>query len=77
VAAAALALAWLSFRFGSGPARVAGLAFGGLAFAQAALGVATVMQAAPLGLSLAHQGLGALLWLSAAASVRAAVAGAR
>lgn len=39
--------------------------FGALAAAQAVLGIATLIHAAPLGMSLAHQGLGVVLLLAA------------
>lgn len=39
--------------------------FGGLAAAQAVLGIATLMHAAPLDMSLTHQGLGVILVLAA------------
>ncbi len=48
------------------------LALGGLAAAQAALGVATVLNAAPLGLSLIHQAGAAGLWLCGVATLRSA-----
>jgi cytochrome c oxidase assembly protein subunit 15 len=46
------------------------LAIGGLAAAQAALGIWTVLAAAPLHLALAHQGLAVLLWSAAILHLR-------
>jgi heme A synthase len=42
------------------------------ALAQAGLGVGVVLAAAPLSLSLAHQGLAILLWLAAIAALACA-----
>lgn len=73
VAAAALALAAIGWRRGQGAGQVAALALGGAAAAQVALGIATVLAAAPLGLSLAHQSLAVVLWLSAVGFLRTSV----
>lgn len=72
LAAFGLFLGWLAYRRGAGPARGPGVALGVLALAQTMLGIVTVVNAAPLDLSLAHQGLGAALWLAAVVAVRAA-----
>jgi heme A synthase len=57
-----------------GPVKQWGLIVVHLLIAQVVLGVATVMNAAPLDLSLVHQGLAAALWLSSVAWLRVAVA---
>ena len=67
VALCALALGALAWRRGR---RRLGGALAAGALAQAFLGVATVLGAAPLGLSLAHQGGAAALWLLALAHLR-------
>jgi cytochrome c oxidase assembly protein subunit 15 len=72
VALAALALAGVAALRGHGAARVAALAVGVLALAQAGLGIGTVILASPLWISLVHQGGAALLWIAALASLRAA-----
>lgn len=63
VAVAALALAWPGARKATGSARTAMLALGGVALAQAALGIAVVLTATPLSLSLVHQSGAVVLWL--------------
>ena len=72
VALVSLLLAALGLR-GDGAARGAALAVGLAALGQAGLGVATVMHAAPLGLSLAHQGGAILLWIAAITACRITV----
>jgi heme a synthase len=59
-----------ALRFGTGPARIVGLSIGGIVLLQTGLGIAAVMHGAPLGMSLVHQGLAVLLWLSAVAGLR-------
>ena len=71
VALAALGLAFAALAWGRGAARHAALAVGGVALLQAALGIETVVLAAPLWLSLAHQAGAALLWMAALISARA------
>jgi cytochrome c oxidase assembly protein subunit 15 len=70
VAALAVTIAMFALRRGAGAGRGAGLALGGLALAQAGLGVATVLNAAPLDLSLIHQAGAAALWLCGFAALR-------
>ena len=72
VALAALTLGLIAAVRGQGDARVAALAVGLLALAQAGLGVATITLGSPLWISLIHQGGAALLWIAALASLRAA-----
>ncbi len=72
VALAALALAWIGMRRGSGAGRNMALALGALALIQALLGVATVTTGAHLTLSLAHQACAALLWALATQVARVA-----
>ena len=72
VALLALAIAALAQQRGAGDARAAGIALGVVALAQASLGIVTVMSAAPLGLSLAHQAGAALLWLTGVTTLRGA-----
>ncbi len=62
VALFALVLAWRGLS-GDGVAKPAALTLGGLALAQAGLGIATVLSVSPLGLSLAHQFGAVALWL--------------
>lgn len=73
VALAALVLAGLGVARGAGSARSVAVAVGVLALGQAGLGIATVMHAAPLGLSLAHQAGAILLWIGAVAAFRVTV----
>ncbi|MBI1250144.1 MAG: heme A synthase [Alphaproteobacteria bacterium] len=73
VAAAALWIGWSGLRDGAGRARVAALHVGGLAIAQAALGVATVMTGAGLHIALTHQAGAILLWLAATATLSLAL----
>jgi cytochrome c oxidase assembly protein subunit 15 len=56
---------------GHGPARTMALLTLLAALGQIGLGISTVMHAAPLGLSLAHQGGAIILWLLAHAMMRA------
>lgn len=70
VAAFALMIAFRSLR-GEGPERKLGLALGGLALAQAVLGIATVLAVSPLSLSLGHQFGAAALMLTGVALWRA------
>ena len=72
VALGALGLAAIAIARGAGPARRAGIALGAVALAQAALGVATIVQSDPLALALAHQAGAAILWSAAAILLRAA-----
>ena len=68
---------WCAWRFRSQHWSLFGL-FAGLVGAQALLGIATLMRAAPLDMSLTHQGLGVILVLAATRLVwtsRAAVDG--
>lgn len=67
VAVGALLMAAFGWRRGRGSARVAALALGAAALAQVGLGITTVLHAAPVGLSLAHQCLAILVWLTAVA----------
>lgn len=71
VALTALALALMALIRGQGAARWAGLAVGGVALAQAGLGVLTVVSASPLSLSLAHQAGAVALWIATIAAARA------
>jgi cytochrome c oxidase assembly protein subunit 15 len=73
VAGCALALAWAGLRRGVGPVRRAALWVGVLALAQMILGIVTVVQASPLDLSLAHQGLAVALWCATIAMLRGIV----
>ncbi|GAM99460.1 heme A synthase [alpha proteobacterium U9-1i] len=66
VALLAVAIAFLS-RNGKGAGEKVGVALGLLALAQAGLGVATVLAASPVSLSLAHQFGAAALWLTGVA----------
>jgi len=70
VALLALTLALVAAIRGSGAARQMAVLVGALAFAQAALGVLTVLTGSHLGLSLLHQATAALLWMAALAAVR-------
>jgi cytochrome c oxidase assembly protein subunit 15 len=70
VALTALALALMALIRGQGAARWAGLAVGGVALAQAGLGVLTVVSASPLSLSLAHQAGAVALWIATIAAAR-------
>jgi cytochrome c oxidase assembly protein subunit 15 len=63
-------LLWRALRHGGLPARWA-VATGVMMALQIGLGIVTVMAAAPLGLSLAHQALAAALWVSAVGWMRA------
>jgi cytochrome c oxidase assembly protein subunit 15 len=71
VVAFALAQAWAAARRGPGDVmrRAAGLA--GIAFAQALLGVATLLWVVPIGLALTHQALALVLFGAAMAHVAA------
>jgi cytochrome c oxidase assembly protein subunit 15 len=71
VALIALGLAFAALVKGQGPAGKAAMAVGALALFQAALGIQTVISAAPLSLSLAHQAGAALLWAGTIISARA------
>ena len=55
---------WCAWRFRAAHWSLFGL-FAGLVAAQAVLGIATLMHAAPLDMSLTHQGLGVILVLAA------------
>ncbi len=70
VALFAVVLALLALGLGEGAARWAGLAVGAVALLQAGLGIQTVISASPLGLSLLHQGVAALLWVTVLACLR-------
>jgi cytochrome c oxidase assembly protein subunit 15 len=72
VALAAAALAIAALTRGAGAAKWAAAAVGAAALAQAALGVLALMAASPFWPSLAHQGLAAVLWMSAVLCARAA-----
>lgn len=72
VALFALLLALAAFIAGRGAARTAALALGGLALLQVALGVLTVVSAASILTSLAHQAGAVLLWIAALITARAA-----
>lgn len=72
VALAGLALGLWAWRRGVGAARVLGLMLALGVLAQMILGIATLVHAAPLDLSLAHQGGAIVLWLMAMASLRIA-----
>ncbi len=72
VAAAALWLGLAAWRRGSGMGRMLGAGLAAAALWQVLLGIATVLKAAPLGLSLAHQGGAILLWALAFVSLRTA-----
>ena len=72
LAAFGLFLAWLAMRSRQSPTRRWALVCICLLAAQIILGIITVTQAAPLALSLAHQGLGVALWLTAVGWCRAA-----
>ncbi len=67
VALFALHIAGVAARRGRGLARTLGLALGGTALAQAALGVTVILTGAPLGLSLFHQAGAVALWAIGAA----------
>jgi len=71
VGLSAIALALVALIRGRRQARTAALVVGGVALSQVALGIQTVISAAPLGLSLAHQAGAALLWCSLLVSARA------
>ena len=72
VALAGLALGLLAWRRGVGGARALGLLLALGVLAQMLLGIAALVHAAPLDLSLAHQGGAIVLWLLAMASLRIA-----
>jgi heme a synthase len=72
VAVCALALGLVALGLGAGAARWIGAGVGALALLQAALGIQTVISAAPLGLSLAHQAGAAMLWMATVVCARAA-----
>jgi cytochrome c oxidase assembly protein subunit 15 len=72
VGLSALALAVIAGLRGQGAGRWIGLALGGLALAQAALGIATVVHGTPLALGLIHQFGAAMLWISTVFALRAA-----
>jgi len=72
VAVFALGLGLVAAVRGQGAGRWAGLALGGLALAQAALGIATVLAVSPLSLSLLHQAGAACLWMTALLCARTA-----
>lgn len=71
VALFAILLALVANVRGQGSARMAAQAVGGVAMAQAALGVTVVVFGAPVLLSLVHQGVAALLWVCAITTLRA------
>lgn len=71
VFAMALALGWRAWTAGAGAARPAGLSIAGLALFQTALGVVTVVHAAPLSLSLLHQAGAVALWAATVALIAA------
>lgn len=74
VALAALWLAWAGLRTSSSaPARTAALAMGLVAMAQMALGIVTVVHAAPMSLGLLHQAGAIVLWISAISMFRVTV----
>lgn len=68
VALTALTLAFLAWTKGAGAGRKMGVAVGAMALCQALLGIATVMSASPLSLSLIHQAGAAVLWMTALAA---------
>jgi heme a synthase len=70
VAGLALVIAAFGALRGEGAAHRLAITVGGLALAQAGLGVAAVMNAVPLPLALAHQAGAALLWLAGVALLR-------
>lgn len=70
VAGAAVWLGLLARQHGIGAGRVLGAGLGLAAVGQMGLGIVTVMHAAPLGLSLAHQGGAILLWALAFGCLR-------
>jgi heme A synthase len=72
VALVSLLIALIALGFGKGAARWAGVAVGGLALAQAALGIQTVISVSPVGLSLLHQAGAAILWMTAVLCAHAA-----
>lgn len=72
VALAGLALGLLAWRRGAGAGRALGLLLALGVLAQMLLGIITLVHAAPLGLSLAHQGGAIALWLLALAGLRIA-----
>jgi cytochrome c oxidase assembly protein subunit 15 len=65
VAGCALLLALVSASRGSGLARTMALGVGAIALAQVGLGIATVVSASPLSVSLGHQFGAVLLWAGA------------
>ena len=69
---ATLALAW-AWRRGQGPARTAAAWAVGIALAQVALGITTLMLGAPLWIALAHQFGAVFLWLSVVYWTRTAI----
>lgn len=69
VALTAVALAAMALLRGQGGARTAALALGGLALAQAALGVVTVITGSHLHVALTHQFGAAALWSCAIAAL--------
>ncbi|MET0183641.1 MAG: COX15/CtaA family protein, partial [Caulobacterales bacterium] len=73
VALFALHIAGVGFRRGEGRARNLAFTVGALALLQAILGVVTILNAAPLDLSLAHQAGAVLLWVTGIALWRAEV----
>jgi heme a synthase len=75
VAFVSLLVALVALGFGTGALRWFGVALGGLALAQAALGIQTVISVSPLGLSLLHQAGAAVLWMTATACAYAGVRG--
>jgi heme A synthase len=65
VAVVSLIIGLIALGFGNGAARWAGVAVGGMALVQAALGIQTVISVSPVGLSLLHQAGAAILWMAA------------
>lgn len=65
---------FLAARKASGPTRTLGLITVHLVAAQVVLGIVTVMNAAPLGLALVHQGLAVAVWVASIAWWRASLA---
>jgi heme a synthase len=72
-ALASLAIGLCALGSGTGAARWIGVAVGGMALVQAALGIQTVISVSPLGLGLLHQAGAAILWILATLCAYAAV----
>ena len=73
VALLALVFAGWGLARGRGASRATAAVVGLLALGQAGLGIVTVIHAAPVGLSLAHQAGAILLWIASIAAFRVAV----